>query len=73
MSLIRKPSPRETETVKEWTATTMALIQAAADYASSGEDDPEVSAMIRKLRVTAASFMAALQAIPALPVRSEPP
>jgi uncharacterized membrane-anchored protein len=52
-----------TPTVTQWTDITMEFIKEASAYAASGVDDPDMSAMIRHLRVVTASFMAALQSV----------
>jgi hypothetical protein len=52
-----------TEAVKQWTQITLDLINAAGGYAATGVEDPNMSAMIRQLKVTTAALMAALQTI----------
>ena len=64
--MAKAPAPR-TDQVEQWVQMTLALTQAAADYAASGEEDEATTGMIRKLRVLSASFMAALNALPLRP------
>jgi hypothetical protein len=42
---------------------TLAFIDEAGKYASSNEDNPEMNQIVRRLRVTASAFLAALNSV----------
>jgi hypothetical protein len=49
--------------VSQWVQQTMALVQAAADYANAGVYDAETDGLIRQVRVVGAALNAALNSI----------
>lgn len=55
--------PEFTPEVNQWLQLTRDLIAAAGDYAASGVEDPDKTAMMRAIQVNTAALNAAMQAV----------